>query len=164
MKKTNIEEVRKWLKGYRLNIKEIEARTEHIRWLKNEVYMPLIESGESCSIAAKKVKHIMSDILEEASLYLSKLQYEATVIETEINNLDHFERCVLYNRYILGIPWMELPERVGYEIAQCQRIERRALARLGELPGLQYFLNKNSSSSSDKSFYDLTLRKYTPKD
>ena len=162
MKKTDIEKVRRWLKGYRLNIKEIQARSEHIRWLKNDVYMPLIESGRGRDkYAAKKIEQIMADILRDASMRLAQLKYETEIIEKEINELDHYERCVLYNRYILGVPWIELPERIGYEIAQCQRIERKAVSRLAQLPRIQYFLNQNSPTLVDKPVDNLALGEST---
>ncbi len=157
MKKIRIEEVRRWLKGYRLHIKEIQSRAEHIKWLKTEVYAPLTEGNSKASFAAKKVDLIMEGILKDASMHLSILKYEAECIEKEINNLDQFERCVLYNRYILGVPWVDLPERVGYEIAQCQRIERKALTSLAGSPIVQYFLNKDPSTPLDKSVYNLAF-------
>lgn len=158
MKKTNIDVVRKWLKSYRLNIKEIQARTEHINWLKNDVYLPLVESGRGRDKhTAKKIEQIMADILRDSALHLAKLRYEVQIIEKEIGQLDHYERCVLYNRYIRGIPWVDLPEVVGYEIAQCQRIERKAVAQLAQLPRIQYFLNLNSTAPEDKAIDNLTF-------
>lgn len=158
MKKTNIEAVRKWLKSYRLNVKEIQARTEHIRWLKDEMYQPLMETGRGRDKhTAKIIDQIMSGIIRDSALRLAQIRYEVEIIEKEINQLDHYERCILYNRYILGTPWVDLPDRVGYEIAQCQRIERRAIAQLAQLPRVQYFLNQYSAATEDKSVNDLTF-------
>ncbi len=162
MSKKDIEVIRKWLKGYRISIKEINARTEHIKWLKEEIFTPLSESGKGRDkYASEKVDKIMSDILRDAEIRLVNLQYEIETIENEINKLDDYERCILYNRYILGIPWLEMPERIGYEIAQCQRIERKAIQHLALSPHVQKLLNKDTAAQVHKPVNNLTFSQCT---
>lgn len=162
MLKKDIDAIRRWLKGYRICVKEISARADHIKWLKEEIFTPLSESGNGRDkAAAEKVDKIMSDILRDAQIRLMNLRYEAEMIEHEINRLDDYERCILYNRYILGISWLEIPERVGYEIAQCQRIERRAIQHLSASPRVQKLLNKNPAASADNTVNHLAFSQCT---
>ncbi|MDD4689023.1 MAG: hypothetical protein PHE51_04675 [Eubacteriales bacterium] len=160
MNKKEMDIIRNWLKGYRLSLKELNARTEHVEWLKSEIFTPLSQSEkERDKYASIRVEKIMADILRDAEIRLVNLRYEIETIESEIQELDEYERCVLYNRYILGIQWLDLPERIGYEIAQCQRLERRALENLASSQRIKQLLNSNSSTHCDKPIDNLALSK-----
>lgn len=163
MLKKDLDSIRKWLKGYRLLTKELQARTEHINWLRDEVFTPLSVSGRgSDRHAAEKVRRITTDILHDAQFHLDQLRRKLELIEEEIRRLDDYERCVVYNRYILGISWLDMPERVGYEVAQCQRIERKALAHLAQSRRVQNILNQDAPTPVCQPINNLALSECAP--
>ena len=70
------------------------------------------------------------------SLYLKKLAelVDAQVrIEAALNQLSTVERSLIRYRYLDGLEWHQVCNRIHYEWRQTHRIHARALRKLGEL-------------------------------
>lgn len=123
-------EMRGYLRGYRLKLKEVRARVEHLEWLKKEVYFPLQDVPDLKNKVLENARSTMLRIVCDMQKEIDELQREASDVEKLISLLKGDERTVIYARYILGASWLEIPPLLNYEIAQCQRIERRAILNL----------------------------------
>lgn len=130
-------EMRCYLRRYRTNIKEIRARLEHLNWLEKEVYFPLQEAQEVQGKVLDKARATMLKIVTDIHNEVANLEREANEIEKLIGLLKGDERLVVYARYIIGARWLEIPPLLNYELAQCQRIERRAVLNLIKIKNRQ---------------------------
>ncbi len=140
MKSEKYTQMRKWLGRYQFILKEINARREHLEDFKNDIYNPLKahiislpnKSGISDTTLSRviNIRRIFGKMIDEMSLEIKRLHKAKEEIEAAISRLEGAERCIIYHRYILGIMWADMPEYVGYEAAQCHRIEARAIKKL----------------------------------
>lgn len=130
-------DMRSYLRRYQTNIKEIRARLSHLEWLKKEVYFPLLEAQEVQDKVLDNARATMLKIVTDIHNEVANLEREATEVEKLISLLKGDERLVVYARYIIGARWLEIPPLLNYELAQCQRIERRAVLNLIKIKNRQ---------------------------
>ncbi len=123
---TNYIQARKWIKEYRVIEKEVKSRISYINDYKKILEYDKLE----CSSALKKV---YTPLIIEMESSISKLKRRLKDIDKAISKLDDLERSVIYHRYILGIPWINMPEYVLYEQRSCQLAEVRALKKIAKM-------------------------------
>ena len=123
-------EMRSYLRTYKTNLKEISARVKHLEWLKKEVYFPLLDTPELNDKVVTNARSTMLKIVTEMQGEIEELEKKNAIIEKIISLLKGDERTIIYARYVLGASWLEIPPLLNYEIAHCQRIERRAILNL----------------------------------
>ena len=144
MKKDNWSHMRRWLSRYHFIIKEIGARREHLQDFIEELYNPLqatvqdgMPKGGGISDPTLKrvldIKRLYETMMAEMQANIDSLYLTKNEIEQAVAQLDAAERCVIYHRYILGIAWADMPEYIGYERAQCYRLETSGLKKLAKM-------------------------------
>ena len=123
-------EMRSYLRTYKTNLKEIIARAKHLEWLKKEVYFPLVDTPDLNDKVLTNARSTMLKIVTEMQGEIDELERKNATIEKIISLLKGDERTIIYARYVLGASWLDVPLLLNYEIAHCQRIERRAILNL----------------------------------
>ena len=123
-------EMRSYLRTYKTNLKEISARVKHLEWLKKEVYFPLLDTPDLNDKVLINARSTMLKIVTEMQGEIDELERKNCSIEKLISLLKGDERTIIYARYVLGASWLDVPPLLNYEIAHCQRIERRAILNL----------------------------------
>lgn len=150
-------ETRRFLSSYRVMKSEIQARERELALFIREMYNPLKATvldgmprggkrGDQTAQAAMGIQKSYEKMMREMQTHIEELTQLKRRIEEAIEQLDEYERCVCYWRYIMGVYWADLPEHVGYEVAQCQRIEARALEKIFR------FLQKKPTENKVENF------------
>ena len=138
-------DTRKWLNRYRFLKKEIQAREKDLEGFIREIYNPLQSisldgmpkgkgfTADQTHTTYARIEKTYGTMITEMQTRIEDLRIALNEIETAINSLDEYERCVCYHRFMLGIYWADLPAYIGYEQAQCARIECTALAKVRKM-------------------------------
>lgn len=50
-----------------------------------------------------------------------------------IDSLEEYPRCVLYHRFVIGLPVQALPEYTGCRLRRCRSLERQGIRRIAVL-------------------------------
>jgi DNA-directed RNA polymerase specialized sigma subunit len=123
-----------WLK------KEIETqkeRLEHIRSQLTSFQSPNLDGMPRSSFDFDRMAEAMAKIDELERLIMKKPDEHQTecneILEAISEMPDSLERQLLRLRYIDGLDWFDIYERLNYEHAQTHRIHARALKNILEI-------------------------------
>ena len=119
--------------------KELEQIRQKLQAVKAALYAPgaprltgMPKSGGGNPLEMRSEKHLA--LLELYDTKAAELAGELMAIEQEIAALEPKERTLMRCRYIDGLSWDDVAEKIGYCWAQTHRLHAQALRKLKE-PG-----------------------------
>lgn len=129
------EEKKQFLWGYRDSLRRIErikAEMEELRAMKANLSAGGGDAGRKGwknDLSGRMAR--LDDLEKDRQKELEALTQAHERIETAINGLeDTREQDVLFYRYIKGLSWSEIGERIGYDERHARRIHGWALSHL----------------------------------
>ena len=123
-----MEEKKEYLKGYRRAKEEAEAITCSIQELKRDMELPAIENERSGKVQREQDKSRLKKLeqrLEDKKWEALNLHVE---IEGSVMDMDaEAERSLLRYRYIAGMKWEDICDKMGYSWRQIHYLHNKAL-------------------------------------
>lgn len=124
-------------KGYRLKL-EIESKKEVLEELKTNLdglqAVRLSERFQGGPLPSdESMVNRINKVLEEEKSLEKLYNFMADLLK-EIDKVDDVvERALLRYRYILGLTWENIAEKLGYSISQVYRIHNRACRNFNKI-------------------------------
>lgn len=131
-----LNEVKKELSGYRAAKRELHQIEQQIAILEAELYglksplldgMPKGAGGDSVLISRIVDRQNLLNLYQKQKIELIQVQ---TKIETRIFDLESIERQICRYRYLDGLRWEKICERMNYSWSQVHRYHNNALRKI----------------------------------
>ena len=138
--KTENEKKKEYLRSYRVHVRRVQRITAEIEELRAMKMYPSVKDNDGMphgnggqgdlSGYAADLDQMIHDLIEERYLRIRTYQQ----IARQIKKLrSENEKDVLFYRYIKGLDWWEIAEKMGYSERQVHRFHGKALAHF-EIP------------------------------
>lgn len=138
--KTENEKKKEYLRSYRTHVRRVQRITAEIEELRAMKMYPSVKDNDGMphgsggqgdlSGYAADLDQMIHDLIEERYLRIKTYQQ----IAKQIKKLrSENEKDVLFYRYIKGLDWWEIAEKMGYSERQVHRFHGKALAHF-EIP------------------------------
>ena len=138
--KTENEKKKEYLRSYRMHVRRVQRITAEIEELRAMKMYPSVKDNDGMphgsggqgdlSGYAADLDQMIHDLIEERYLRIRTYQQIARQIK---KFRSENEKDVLFYRYIKGLDWWEIAEKMGYSERQVHRFHGKALAHF-EIP------------------------------
>ena len=124
------------LNSYRHLCREIKQLEDQLAELESRITSPrtpklsFMPHAKGNGYALEAGMDLYADLVEIYKMKLERLYSERAAIEQAIESLEPIERMVLRARYIEGLSWEWVAERINYSYVQTWRIHARAIEAL----------------------------------
>lgn len=138
--KTENEKKKEYLRSYRIHVRRVQRITAEIEELRAMKMYPSVKENDGMphgsggqgdlSGYAADLDQLIQNLIDERYLRIKTYQQ----IACQIKKLrSENEKDVLFYRYIKGLDWWEIAEKMGYSERQVHRFHGKALAHF-EIP------------------------------
>ena len=135
--KTENEKKKEYLRSYRVHVRRVQRITAEIEELRAMKMYPSVKDNDGMphgsggqgdlSGYAANLDQMIQELIDERYMRIKTYQQ----IAGQIKKLrSENEKDVLFYRYIKGLDWWEIAEKMGYSERQVHRFHGKALAKL----------------------------------